>query len=141
MSTPVFFPVLQSPLIPETVLATLDSWLLKKGLAGGWLSQLRQTFSQNLRSSSPFWPSLNERSVGETARAMPLGVPDAGGPAWLLLLLPEVADCAGVRGSACPAAGDDFLRVVSSLGPKEWKEPRFHVCLLPAGQCAGPFSV
>lgn len=41
MSTLAFFPVLQDPLTyqarapRETVLATLDSWLLEKGLTGG----------------------------------------------------------------------------------------------------------
>lgn len=62
---------------------------------------------------------------------MPLGSLMPAG--WALLLpLPEVADWTGVWGSACPAACDDFLPVVSSLGLKEWKEPRFNVCLLSA---------
>lgn len=107
MSALAFFSVLQAPLPsysrpgpPEPMLATLDSWLLKKGAdQRGWLTQLRPTSPRmlgtparsGLRSLSACW---QKQHVGCPWKSL----------TWTQLLVPEIAGCDDARGSACPAA-------------------------------------
>lgn len=96
MSTLAFFSLLQAPFPsysrpgpPETMLATLDSWLLKKGADQKALAYTTAPdFSQNVRNLSPLWPLFNRHSLGETACGMPWK-----SLTWVLLLV--VAEIAG----------------------------------------------